>query len=265
MYQLPTAPQSIAGILDDGFRLFRASWRPLLPLAFVASLISAVPQFMFAGLAEIKPGQPLPGLAVGAGTVTTFLVVIALSMVAYSIMLAGVDRAARGGATSIREAFAVGVRRSPAVFLTGILVGLAVVAGLVLLVIPGLYLMVALYPVLLLPIAEQLGARQCIRRAMQLVKGSWWRTAGVLSVVGLLVIALGGIVSLAAGLAMAPFINTQNPQNASSGLMALQFVVSIVVAPVLPLTYCIMYAVYTDLRLRKDGGDLLERAAAAGS
>lgn len=264
MYELPSAPQSVGGILDDGFKLFRASWRPLLPLAVVASVISSVPQFLFAGLAEIKPGEAPPGLALGAGAAITFLVVIVLSVVAYSVMLAGVDRAARGSATSLRDALGVGIRRAPAVIRTGILVGLAVVVGLVLLVIPGIYLMVALYPVLLLPIAEQLGARQSFRRAMELVKGSWWRTAGVLSVVSLLIIALGGIIGVVAGLAMAPFIESANPQSATGSLILLQLIVAILMAPILPLAYCIMYAVYTDLRLRRDGGDLLERAAAAG-
>jgi hypothetical protein len=39
MYRLPDAPLPLSGILDDGFKLFRASWKQLLPVAVVASLV----------------------------------------------------------------------------------------------------------------------------------------------------------------------------------------------------------------------------------
>ena len=43
MYQLPAAPLSLGGILDDGFKLFKASWKQLLPIAVVASVLASVP------------------------------------------------------------------------------------------------------------------------------------------------------------------------------------------------------------------------------
>ncbi|MEQ1802334.1 MAG: hypothetical protein ABL989_10455 [Gammaproteobacteria bacterium] len=263
MYHLPAAPQSIGGILDDGFRLFRATWRQLLPVAIAASLISSVPQLMIGGLGSVKPGEPPPMPALGAGFAVTFIVAILLTTVAYAVMVAAVDRAAHGGPASLRDALGIGIRRAPAVLRTAFLGVLGIVVGLILLVIPGIYLMVALYPAFLLPIAEHLGARQSFRRAFQLVKGSWWRTAGVLSVLGLLIIALGAIMSFAAGLAIVPFIETGDPDAQSGPMIAIQFIVAVMLAPLIPLSYCVMYAVYTDLRLRKDGGDLLERAAVA--
>lgn len=262
MYQLPVAPLSIGGILDDGFKLFRASWRSLLPIAVVASLIGLLPQAVIGGLSSIRPGETPTAPVIGAGAIAAFVVFGLLSTAAYAVMLAGVDTAARTGSSSLREAFSTGVRRTPAVLGTSLLAMLALMGGFILLVIPGFYLMVALYPAFVLPVAERLGPRQSISRAHNLVKGSWWRTAGVLSVMGLIIIALMFVVSAGSGLALAPFLDKDNPQAANNAVMSLQVVIALVTAPLLPLTYSIMYAVYTDLRLRKDGGDLLQRVAA---
>lgn len=265
MYKLPEAPLSIGGILDDGFKLFRATWRQLLPVAIVATVIGAIPQLMIAGLLEIKPGEEPSGPLLGGGAIATFAILILLSTVAYGVMLAGVDAAARTGASSLGAAFSIGLRRAPAVIGTSLLAMLALMIGFILLVVPGLYLLVALYPAFILPVAEKLGPIQSFTRARSLIKGSWWRTAGVLGVLSVVLIALFAIVSVATGFAMAPFVAGEDPQAAGSRVMAIQFIASLVMAPLLPLTYCIMYAVYTDLRLRKDGGDLLERVAAAGA
>jgi hypothetical protein len=263
MYQLPTAPQSIGGILDDGFRLFRASWRQLLPVALVASLLGALPQLLIRQLGLIKPAEVPTGFALGAGTITTMLAIFLLTMVSYTILLAGVHRVASTGTPSLREAIALGVRRTPAAIGAGFVASLAIAGGFILLVIPGLYLMIALYPVFMLPVAEGLGPLASVKRAYALVKGSWWRTAWVLTVLTLLLVALFGIVSVLSGLATIPFIDSKNSEAGLDAALATQFVVTLVLAPLLPLTYCIMYSVYTDLRLRKDGGDLLERVAAA--
>jgi len=261
MYQLPTAPLSIGGILDDGFRLFRATWRQLLPIALVAALLGALPEVLIAGLKEIKPGETPGAPTLGIAVVATALVVGFLSILAYSVMLAGVDKAARSGTTSMREALSVGFRRAPAVLGASVVAGLAVGVGLVLLVVPGLYLMVALFPTYVLPVAERLGPLQSFRRARALVKGSWWKTAGILTVVAIILVALFAIVSIVGGLALLPYVGKDNPEAAANTVLVIDVIGALITAPFLPLMYCIFYSVYTDLRLRKDGGDLLRRAA----
>jgi uncharacterized BrkB/YihY/UPF0761 family membrane protein len=119
-----------------------------------------------------------------------------------------------------------------------------------------------LYPAGLLPIVEELGPTASLSRAWQLVKGSWWRTAVILTVVGLILIALVFVISFVAGLAAIPSAFMGNSRSAA---IAVQLFVAVLTAPLLPLMYCLFYAVYTDLRLRRDGGDLLSRAAAVGA
>jgi hypothetical protein len=54
-----------------------------------------------------------------------------------------------------------------------ILCVLAIGIGLLLLLIPGFYLMIALYPAFLLPVVERLGPIASLTRSRALVKGSW--------------------------------------------------------------------------------------------
>jgi len=261
MYRLPDAPLPLSGILDDGFKLFRASWKQLLPVAVVASLVGAVPQLMISGLRQVRPAQ-IPGIpTIGAGAVLTFVVFVLLSVASYAVVLAGTHQAARSETVSIGAAFREGVSRSPALLGVIILCVLAIGIGLLLLLVPGFYLMIALYPAFLLPVVERLGPIASLTRSRALVKGSWLRTAGVLTVVGLILIALLLVISFLVGLAAIPFILSKGVEQATLGIT---LVTALVTAPLLPLGYCMMYAVYTDLRLRKDGADLVSRAAAVG-
>jgi hypothetical protein len=262
MYKLPEAPLSLGGILDDGFKLFRASWRKLLPVAFVASLLGAAPQMLIAGLTKVKPGEMPEPAAIGVGAVLTIVVLVLLSVLSYAVLLAGVHQAAQSEDVSIRAAVKTGISRTPALIGTTILCMLALAVGFLLLIIPGIYLTVVMYPAFLLPVVERLGPVASLSRGRVLVKGSWWRTAGVLTVMGLILIALVLVVSVVAGIVMAPVAATDV---AGQVQLWVQVVAALLTAPLLPLGYCLMYAVYTDLRLRKDGGDLLSRVAAVGA
>jgi hypothetical protein len=186
---------------------------------------------------------------------------IVLSIVAYSILLAGTHQVAQSQPVSIGSAARTGVARAPALLGAYILGILAIMGGLILLVIPGLWVAVAIFPAFLVPVIERLGPIASVSRAFKLVKGSWWRTAGIVTVMFLIVAALVYALQIVSALVVLPFMS-QNPRQlvTTAGLLA-----AVLTAPLLPLGYCLMYAVYTDLRLRKDGGDLLTRAAAAGA
>jgi len=261
MYELPAAPSPLGGILDDGFKLFKASWKKLLPIAVAASVLSTIPQLMVQGLSQIKPDQQ-PGLPViGAGAILTVLIMMVLSLIAYSILLAGTHQAARSETVSIGSAVRTGLARAPALLGAYLLGILAIAVGLILLVVPGIWLMVALFPSFLVPVVERLGPATSLSRSFKLVKGSWWRTAGILTVMVLIVGALVYAVQIVSGLVLLPFMSN-DPRRL---MTTIALVAAVLTAPILPLGYCLMYAVYTDLRLRKDGGDLLSRAAAAGA
>jgi hypothetical protein len=277
MYKLPDAPLPPGGILDDGFMLFRSSWRPLLPIAIVMSLCSAVPQAMMAdawatmteglrkaaieGRWEIQPGEILSLPDITPAAKWTIVVCTLLSIIAYTTLIAGIDRAARSGNVTTRAALRTGLERAPATLGALILSAVMICVGFMLFVIPGLYLGVALFPALLVPVVERRGPYASVVRALRLASGSWWRIAVVLSVLMLVTIALLSVIQVAIESVVASIAGAVGGGGRATAVTVL--LASLVTAPLTPLVYCLMYALYTDLRLRKDGGAVVSEARAA--
>jgi hypothetical protein len=209
-----------------------------------------------AGSAGI-PG--LPTLSVGDWLTTAVFVL--LTVVSYSVVLAGTHQAARSETVSVGAALREGVSRSPALLGVIFLGILAIWIGLLLLIVPGIYLMIVFYLAFLLPVVERMGAVASLSRAGALVKGAWWRTAGLMTVVSLILIALAVAVSLIVGLGAVAVGGMQSLGRQTPGIT---MAAALVMAPLLPLGFCLTYAVYTDLRLRRDGRDLVARARRVG-
>ncbi len=82
-----------------------------------------------------------------------------------------------------------------------ILAGLMVVAGFILLIIPGFYLLIALSLIFVVIIFEELSIGDSISRSFVLIKGSWWFTFGTFFVLGILTSMLSAMFVGAIGAA----------------------------------------------------------------
>jgi uncharacterized membrane protein len=86
-------------------------------------------------------------------------------------------------------------------FLASLLMGLTILGGLILLVIPGIFLMVRLSFVRF-PVIEGAGPIEAIKRSWALTRGHWWHLAGFLlvllgiNVVGAILLLVGLLVSV---------------------------------------------------------------------
>ena len=69
--------------------------------------------------------------------------------------------------------------------------------GALVLVIPGIYLLVALWPALAVSLAEDVSARVSIDRVLVLVRGAWWQSLSVLVVMLMLVLGFFVLGALA--------------------------------------------------------------------
>ena len=122
---------------------------------------------------------------------------------------------------------------------------IAVFAGLLMLIIPGIWIVFSLSMVLPVVALENAGPAQALRRSFQLVKGRWWPTAGFLLLVGLLGSVAGQIVQFVA----APLLTIGD---LSIGL-GLGFVVAVVIQGFIVAAIAVMAtAWYMDLRARKE-------------
>jgi hypothetical protein len=256
MYQPATAPQSIGGVLDGGFRLFRASFTQVFLLAIVAAIVVAP-----AGLIA----QALQGTPPSAGTVAAIViggvVLLAVLLTISAAIIARIDAVAVGRRLTVAEALAIGFRRAPALLGCGILVGLAVACGFVLLIIPGIIVMVWMLFAPYLVVTNQLGPIGSIAYSFRLVRGHWWRTAALITIIGIIAGVLYMILAIVLGVSLAT-----DPDALAQGRLPwyVDFLVSPLISAVAtPLGYAMLIAVLQDLKLRYRGDDLAARIATA--
>ena len=86
-------------------------------------------------------------------------------------------------------------------FITQVLAGLAIFAGLLLLIIPGIYLAVKLSFASYLVIDKKLGPIDALKQSYEITKGNWWNIVFLGVVSGL--ITLAGALALLVGLFVA--------------------------------------------------------------
>ena len=134
---------------------------------------------------------------------------------------------------------------------------IAELIGFVLLVIPGLavfcaavYLGVRWSLVVAAMMAEDIGPIRGLGRSWNLVRGSWWRTFGILLVVGILQTIISYALFILFGLIAAVF-STGDFQAA-----LVQVGSTLLSAVVSPITTIAVVLLYFDLRVRKEGLDL---------
>ncbi|WP_400193894.1 hypothetical protein [Hymenobacter sp. B81] len=140
-------------------------------------------------------------------------------------------------------------------FAQTVLAYICVMIGMVLLVIPGLYLGLALLllPAIVLfergPEASSFG----LSRALSLIRGKWWSTCGLVVVgsmaAALVAVVVSGLVALLlslGGLDMA----------SGTGLLTVQLVQNLVSFALAPFTYLLLLFQYFNLVERRDGVSL---------
>jgi uncharacterized membrane protein (DUF485 family) len=286
MYQQPNAPRSIGGVLDSGFKLYRESLPKVFVIAALASIVSA-PGNLVAPYVVANGISLRLVVAVIAGLLVMVVVVAALN----NALIARIDSIASSSPKSLREALGVGVRRTPATILCGLVMSFFAI----LLVIPGGILAASVMPalgsaplvanpgsillalvVLFVPVSvvaiwfvfapsavvvERFGPLQSLGFSFTLVRGHWWRTAVLLTLLGILMFALYIVVGIVAGVSAVL-------SGAAIGGDKVPWAFNLVVGPavsalVVPLVYSLLLSIYYDLKVRHEGGDLAARIAAA--
>lgn len=258
----PTEPKTIGGVLDVAFQLYRASIGAVWPLCLLLAISGILPSAYM-----LIKGQgfqdPLIGLQVLSDPVYWIVYVISIVLSLWAVAAIYAKQGATGSdeSLSISEALQSTARLILALVLMTICFGLAVAAGLVLLVIPGLILIISLILGTNLIVFEGKGPIAALSGSHRLVWGNWWRTAAIFTV-GLFVLI---VIYVAAGLVVAILtpifaIGSENP--ALVGLISGMIIGLLINLLVTPFYSALLIAVYWDLKLRKEGTDLAARVSA---
>ena len=181
--------------IGQGWSIYMRFWQHLLPIAFVVSLIVSAISLVLAAAG----GWFAVLAAVIVSTVGVFLIQAALTE--------GVADVRDGRADlSLGETLGRAWPRLWTVVGVSIVAGIAIALGLVLLIVPGLYLMTIWSVVVPVVVLERLGVFQAMGRSRELVRGYGWTVFGVIVLTFLidfaasivLGIALGGLPAAAA-------------------------------------------------------------------
>jgi hypothetical protein len=134
---------------------------------------------------------------------------------------------------------------------------IALLIGLIVLVLPGLavlgfgvYVAIRWSMSLAAMMAENIGPIQGFSRSWNLVKGQWWRTFGVLLVVGILQLVISFALGALFGI-VAAAVTTGDLRLATEAIGS-----TLLSTMVSPITTIAVVLLYFDLRVRKEGLDL---------
>jgi hypothetical protein len=262
----PTQPQSIGGVLDVSFQLYKASVASVWPVCLLL-VLGSVPSLFFAMQASTAAasGDPTAALDIFGDPRywLAILLTIAISVLASGAMYLKQQAIANDQELGLGSALQTSLGRLLPQVLTFILYSLAVGIGFVLLLVPGFILMLSLMLCWLLVVLETKGPVAALTGSHRLVWGNWWRTAAILTVgfiiLIVLYIAVGFLVELLTRLVAVdgdPF--------------TVAFVSGLIINGVLyllatPYYAALLLSVYWDLKLRKEGGDLVARVGALGA
>ena len=266
-YQRPTQSSSISAVLADGLSLYRAGVRSLYVPAFCLLLVIGLIQWGQIPYPHIEENA-IPGVGHWLRFLATFVVTVFMS----GVVIAIIHYIASGAPSDVRSPIAIATRRFPVVLavsvlcalaisigplVLGLLVGLLAVLGLlailgtfafsaILLVVlvPVMFLAVALFASFIMAIAEGHGPLDSLRESYTLVRGRWWRTFALLAIIT----AAATLISLGANESIRFLADRFDGELVANAVSALGYAATYGI--VWPMSSCLMYGVYQDLRLR---------------
>lgn len=259
-------PLGIGEVVDLAVNIYIRNWKKLATVAACVivpiTLISIVLDFV--AYQEVSPFSSNATLYIfdnGQTRIldkTTYDLISGLEsvllVIGYLIIIGATLRAVGdaylGREVDTRGALRFGLRRMHSVLWVAIIYYVVVIIGFILVVIPGIWLSVALAFAIPVLIFEGTKGRKAIDRSFNLVQDNWWRSLAAL-LVGFVFI---GLLLFAIPLAIRAIVdNVDNIYIFGAALDIGQGVTAILSAP---FEAALLTVIYYDLRVRKEGYDV---------
>ncbi|MET8763928.1 hypothetical protein [Lentzea sp. NPDC004782] len=149
-----------------------------------------------------------------------------------------------------------------------LLSGLVVTIGVILCILPGIYVGVLFSLIGPALVLERCGVGTAFTRSRVLVNGAWWRTFGILVLAAVISWVISWIISLPFGLlgAASNGFSAEPTAALSVGSLVLSTIGAIIASTItLPFSSAVNVLIYVDRRMRAEGMDIeLQRAAGHG-
>jgi hypothetical protein len=236
-------PMGVGEILRAAFRLYQRHWRTLVAIAAVVVVPITLLQYLLGNQvrsqSQVTNGVVVstPSWAVGISGLVAAVAGVLMYLVLTGAITRAVAAEVAGQDPGLEQSYRFGFYRLGSVLLVSVLVGLATLAGLILLVIPGIYIGVRLAVSIEALVVEGRRGTGSMGRSWELVGGHWWHAFGTLLVAGLLT----GLVNT---LITAPF--------GATSWVAQAVVAAVATTITLPYGALVGVVLYLDLRARKE-------------
>jgi hypothetical protein len=247
MYQKPSVGLSIGGVLEDGFKLTKASFTQVFPLALLGAIFGQLPTVM---LSETAPPVDSSSISIILGVIVSMLG----SILVVGALISKIHTACNGQTQSISEALRVSVSCFLVLSVCSLLYGLAITGGMILLIVPGIILSISLLFGPYLVVTDGLGPIAALRQSHKLVWGDWWRTWLTFTVVIVTIMVTYILISVMAALAGFGDATAMEPPSSPGGII----LTVLLSAVIMPIFYAFALAILNDLKLRKEGDDSRE-------
>ena len=179
----------LSGVFGEAWALYKAHWQHFFTIAFVVFVIVAAAAILLSAL-------------LGAiGALISVLIGLAGTFWLQGALIKAVSDVRDGRADlSVSDTFNLVYPKLGAIVVAGLLLGFAIAIGLLLLIIPGLYLMTIWIAVIPAIVLEDRAIGESFSRSRELVRGYGWNVFGTIVVTILILIG----VAIAFGLILYP-------------------------------------------------------------
>jgi len=248
----PFRPQTIGGLVESGFSVLGRCYWKLLPLAAVTSGVTFVATWIIARSALVDGSfieEKIVKAPAGSGfwpeygaNVATVGLLIVMYLVGTAVLLPATIPAMAGYRIT-RIPWSSAARVLAPALAVGILTMVIGAIGLLLLVVPGIWLLVNYSVAQATLVAEGMHGYDALRRSRSLVSGRWWATFGLLVVVSILT----GIASLV------PLRIAEAQVDSAETIILLDSLIGFLTTTLTtPYVAAVTAALYIDLRARKE-------------
>ncbi len=248
---LELRPMGVGDIFDVILRMYRSRFVPFIMIA----LAVYIPYGIIAGLFQQSVvegasavGPQDPSLAIG-GAVLMFIMAFVAMPLCQGAMLHQISAAYLGNPIGAAESYRRALPRLVRLLLANILVGIIVMIGFLLLIVPGIIFSLWFMLVTAVVMMESHGVTSSLGRSKELMSGN----LGKGLMIGVVIFILNLLIGIIAGSVMAFVIPAESLLLQNIANTALQ-------AVVIPIQVGAIVLFYYDLRIRKEAFDLEQLA-----
>lgn len=252
-------PLDLGEILDGAFTLYRRHFATLFSTALLGFLpMMAMMLLLFPmGMAAESGGDAASAVMI-AGFVVLAPLLLGATLLMWGALIRQVSQAYLGEEVSVRDGFTHAFRTILPLTGAGLLSLLAVAAGLLLCIVPGVLLMLMLFAGTPAVVLEGRGPVEALGRSRQLAEGAWGQIFLVFLVISVITyvpgMALGFIVMF--GMVAVQFL-AEGSEAAMLAVLGVSQVLNVLVgALTTPFTVLGLVLLYYDRRVRTEGLDL---------